>query len=270
MSTGIYYTVTIIAMRQIVAFLSGIESKFQHLHSGIAAIFQKFYNSRSLEAKIFRNDLLLAQSCVQSVEQLDSGSFLPMSVNSSLIAVRNAIIFVKSSEVINSYHIIHLEAMIKSSAPPLITGLSMVIPTIQRISPQLSVSRECIRRTAGYSTRLEIRIELEQFRRCPCVCRVKGYINRNITNDFNTIIISIFLQFIPLFLKGKLKIFIKFNIKVAFSAIVIHRKAPTLLNIFCPLTPASTVKSLFHCHEQCIVIQPSFIFLNKSNIVRIL
>ena len=95
--------------------------------------------------------------------------------------------------MIHTHYIIQAEAVLHAGQPPRIARLLVIIPAVQRIAPELSRLRKCIRWTPGNSLRLSIRIELEQFRMCPAVCAVHGNIDRNITNDLDSLFIGIAL-----------------------------------------------------------------------------
>ena len=165
--------------------------------------------------------------------------------------------------MVNTNHIVHLEAICQTTAPPVISGASVVIPAIERISPQLTGRGERIGRTSCHCHRLIVRVKLEQLRAGPCISGVKRHIDRNITDDLNTAIVCILFQTNPLYRKLILKIFIKLNVIVALSAVVIHGKAPALADILSPLDPGLTVKALLHRHEQGIIIKPPCIFLTE-------
>ena len=186
-----------------------------------------------------------------------------MAAHCRLIAKRNGIILVETSEMIDSHYIIQLVAVLHSSCPPFIICILMIIPAIKRISPQLTRSGKCIRRTACHSNRQIVTVKLEELRIRPCIRTVKRNIDRNITNDLNPLIICIFFQFCPLLQEFKLQIFIKFNFEITIFPIIIKRKSPTETDIFSPFIPRSSVKAFLYCHKERIVIQPESIFLYK-------
>ena len=74
-----------------------------------------------------------------------------MTVYSRILPVRDGVIFVKPSEMINPQDIVQLETIGKAGNPPFIIRLPVVIPAVERISPELTCSGEAIRRAACYS-----------------------------------------------------------------------------------------------------------------------
>src|SRR5699024_12529962 len=105
------------------------------------------------------------------------------------IPVRNGIVSVKSPEMIYPDHIVKLVASFQSPDPPGKPCLFMVFPVIKRISPKLSGSCKGIRRAAGHSRRSTLLIKLEKLRICPGIGAVKGYINRDISDNADSLIV---------------------------------------------------------------------------------
>ena len=171
--------------------------------------------------------------------------------------------------MVNSYHIIKTEYIAQSGKPPLISGISVIIPAVQRISPELSGCGKSIWRASGYRCRYILLIQLEKLRMSPGIRTVHSYIDRNIPNDLDTFFIGIFFQFHPLFIEFKLHILLEFNIKIQFSAVVIHGISPAETDILRPLGPLHTAELIFHSHKKCIVGKPPFILCHESLIILI-
>ena len=172
--------------------------------------------------------------------------------------------------MVNSYYIIQLEAVPQTGNPPLVTGISVIIPTIQRIAPKLSVCGKSIRRASCNCSRHIVLIQLKQLRMCPGICTVHCHINRNISDNLDTLTVGIRLQLIPLLKEFKLQILLELNIKIQLLAIIIQRISISQTDIFRPLGPCMAVKTVFQCHKQCIIGQPPLIFSHKLLIFLIL
>ena len=127
-----------------------------------------------------------------------------------LITIRNRIIFIEAAEVIDPHHIIELITVGDPLHPPRIFRLAVIFPAVQRVTPQLSRSRERIRRTSGHRSRRQCIIQLEQLRIRPGICAVKSHINRNIPNNLYLFLIRIIFQCKPLFCEQILLKLIKF------------------------------------------------------------
>ena len=158
--------------------------------------------------------------------------------------------------MVNTQHIIHIESIPETAHPPVKAGASMIIPVVKWISPQLACSRKAIWRTASYSQRLTLLIQLKQLWMGPGIGTVHSYIDRNITNDFHALAVGISLQLLPLSSKEILHEHLELNIKIQFLAVVVHGIAPAETNILWPFIPALALKSVLQSHEESIVFQP--------------
>ena len=269
-SPRIYHAVLVVAMGQIIRLLSGVEGEFQHLHAGIPAVLQKLHHGGGQEAQILSDDLLLPKSVVQRPEQIHAGPFLPMAVLRRLCPKRYAVIFVKTSEMIDTHHIIQLKAIVQSLAPPLIPSLSMIVPLIKGIAPKLPRLSKGIRRAASHRQRLKLVVKLEHFRMRPRVRRVKSHIDGNISDNLYSALICIGFQLLPLHMELKLNVLIKFYVKIAFPSIIIQCIGPALSDILRPFAPRGPVKPKLHGHEKGIILQPVPILLHKTHKIRIM
>ena len=179
-----------------------------------------------------------------------------MTINGILGTIWNAVVFIKTTEVVDTQHIIHIESIPETTHPPIKAGASMIIPVVKWIAPQLACSRKAIWRTASYSQRLTLLIQLEQLWMGPGIGTIHSYIDRNITNDFHTLAVSIGFQLLPLSSKEILHEHLELNIKIQFLAIVVHGIAPAETNILWPFIPALALKSVLQSHKESIIFQP--------------
>ena len=194
--------------------ISGIKSELQNLHSRKSAVMDKLTNRICHITKILGNNLLPSKSLLYLAEQIDPRTFFPVTANSIFRTVRNGKILIKATEMVDPYHIIKAEYIAQSGDPPLISCISVVIPAVQWISPELSCCGKSVRRTSGYSHRHILLIQLEKLRMSPGICTVHSYIDRDISDDLDTFFVGIFFQFHPLFIEFELHILLEFNIKI--------------------------------------------------------
>ena len=150
MGSRIHHTVMRITMGQIIAFFPGIKGKLQYLHAGKSCIFYQFLYAVCHKSQIFCNNVYISKLLLHVLEQGNSWPLFPMAMYRSLFPCRNGIVFIKSSEMVNPNHIIHLETVRHPAHPPGISSRFLIIPPVQRVAPQLSVCGEAIRRTSGY------------------------------------------------------------------------------------------------------------------------
>ena len=190
----IYHTVVRVIMGQIVAAVSGItlvKSKLNYFHIRISAVLHQLHYRVCHKAQILRDNVLFSKTVFNGIKKLHTRTFFPPAVLCCFIAERNRIIFVKAAEMVDSDNIIHSEAVTDSANPPLETGLFMYFPVVQRISPELSCCRKSVRRASCDLCRLIILIDFKEPRTRPGVCTVHCHINRNISNDSDSVLICV-------------------------------------------------------------------------------
>ena len=247
-------------MRQVIALFSGIKSKLQHLHTRITGIFYQLKNRWCQKSQILRNNGNLSQCFFQCIEKIDTRSLFPVPEFCGLIPVRNGIILVKTTEMIDTYDIIEFKAVLDPADPPLITCLFMIFPIIKRIAPQLTCSGKTIRRAACHSLRFVFLIKLEHLRCSPDVRTVKSHINRNVTDDLNSILVGVILQCSPLGIKLILQPGIEVDLLTAQLPVMLHGLLFPVPDIFIPLIPAHTVEVFFYSHIKTIFSDPLAVF----------
>ena len=137
MRSRVAYAVFFIIMRQIFAVFF-IESKFKNFHPRPSGFFHEFGKSVRGHSEVFCNKFKIRKPVVQNICQCLARPFFPCSVFRCFFTFWNCPIFIQSSEMVNSYHIIKLFAACDSSYPPSEPVLFLIFPVIKRISPQLS------------------------------------------------------------------------------------------------------------------------------------
>ena len=185
-------------MRQIIALLAGIEGKLQHLHARIPGLLHKPDHRRRQIPEVLGDDRTISQRFLQRVEQGIPGSCRPFSIDRGLLPVRDLVILVKTAEVIDPYDVIAPEAVGKPLHPPGKIRAPVILPVVNRISPQLSRRGEPIRRAPGHHRRISLFVQLEQLRMAPCIRAVKGDVNRNIPDNLDAAPVCISLECFPL------------------------------------------------------------------------
>ena len=172
--------------------------------------------------------------------------------------------------MIDPDHIIKLKAVGNPAQPPFIACLSVIIPAVQRISPQLPRCGKSVRRTAGYSCGHSFLIQLKKLRPRPGICAVEGYINGNIPNDLNALFLCVGFQLFPLLCKQILLEFVKEDFILQPLCVLIHGLLLPQPDVILPLCPALSLMLVLYCHIKGIIQKPVFIFLCKLCKFRIL
>ena len=135
MSTCVNNAIPFISVRQIRTVLILVKSKLQYLHSRESAlIYQMTYGICHI-SQVLCDNLLPSKRLFNLTEQINSGTFFPMTVSCSGISIRNREIFIKATEMVDSDYIIEIKCVRKTLYPPCITGLAVIIPAVKRISP---------------------------------------------------------------------------------------------------------------------------------------
>ena len=142
--------------------------------------------------------------------------------------------------MIYSYSIIKFKSSCQTLHPPLVFCFLMIIPVIKRITPELTCSGKRIRRATRNRYRSKVLIKLEKFRICPGISRIKGYIDRHITNYLNSLVIGIFFKFLPLYIKYPLNKYVEFYLISQFFFVLFKCLRLAKSEPFLPLTPGNS------------------------------
>ena len=113
-------------------------------------------------------------------------------------------IFIEPAEMIDPDDVVEFEAGAEPCQPPGIIGRLVSFPIIERVSPELAVSGEIIRRNARDSARIQIGIHFEQAGMGPDVRAVHCHEDRDIAENLDAARVCVLLQGKPLPEKLKL------------------------------------------------------------------
>ena len=169
--------------------------------------------------------------------------------------------------MINPDYIIQIITMPDPCYPPFISRLLVIIPVIQRITPQLSGSRKSVRRASGNRNGVPFFIELEQFGISPCIGTVKGNIYRNITYYFNTLVVGILFKCSPLNYELILEKLIEFHFLGIFFSVNIKCFLIAFSDIFVPFYKAYSAEGVLDGHIQSVILKPETILSDKLRII---
>ena len=214
---GVGNAVLPIIMGQIIAgraSIPGVEGKLEHLHVREAAFLHHFADGIGHVAQILGDHFRISQLFPDRTEQVHPGTLFPPAVHGGILAVRDGVIGVKAAEVVNAGHVVELEAVPQAGAPPLIAGRLVIIPTVERIAPELTGGREAIRRAARNSNRLILLVQLEKLRIGPCIGAVHRHIDRDIAHDADALLVGISPELLILLEELELHVQLEFDIKV--------------------------------------------------------
>ena len=206
MRAGVADAVARIAMRQIVARLTRIEGKLEHLHTREARILLQADDLLGQEAKILGNQAQLREGLLERTDEVVAGAFDPMAVPCSRLAIGHCPVALQTAEVVDTDHVKQARGGADTLLPPCVAVLTHPIPVIERISPELAVLREIIRRAAGHTGRRSGLVELEQRRIRPDIAGIIGHIDRQVTDDLDPLLVDIASQTLPLLIEQILQV----------------------------------------------------------------
>ena len=98
------HTILRIVMRKVIIGTSGIpgiKSKLKDFHSRETTVMDKLANRICHITKILRNDLLPAKGLLHFAEQIDPGTFFPVTANGIFCTVWNGKILVNASDLVD-------------------------------------------------------------------------------------------------------------------------------------------------------------------------
>ena len=257
-------------MRQIVAFFTGVEGELDHLHARIARIKLKLSDLRRDIAQILGDKIEVGNGTVHGSDKVHTGALTPPSVSGSGIAGRHSPVAFKAAEMVKAHHIVQFGGRLQTTNPPDVAVFCHLLPVIERITPELSIVGEGIRRATGHLLRTQVVIQTEKCRRRPDIRGVIGDINRHIAYDADTAVIGITSEVLPLTPEFILKEALKVNGCGQFfplSGQSVRFMPPQFLR---PVFPGGASADFFDRHEQRVVIKPDAVGLNERLIRRIL
>ena len=263
MRTGVHYAIVGVFVGQIVVFFAAVKGKFEHLHARIAGLLHQLGHVGSQGAQVLRDDLKLAALLFHLAEELDARTLDPFAVDGVFSRIRNGVVARKRAEVVDTGDVIKLGRSLDALKPPLVVGLLEIIPVVERIAPELTGSREIIRRTACHRDGIAVVIELEDLGICPGVGAVHSDINRHIAQDLDAQTVDIGAERLPLLIKLELQELPKNDlvaqlILVAFQSVLLAH-----FDVLGPLCPGRHVVVILHCHKQGVVFEPFAVLVHK-------
>ena len=166
--------------------------------------------------------------------------------------------------MVDSHHVIELEAVPHPADPPVVTRGPMIIPAVQGVAPDLAVGGEGIRRAAGNGGGAIVSVQLEQLRVSPHVRSVGRDVDGNIAYDLDMLTVCVGLQLRPLPVKLELEVLLELDVEVQLPVVVIQGEAPVHPDILRPLAEGHPAEEGFQSHEQGVIVQPPAVFSAES------
>ena len=103
----------------------------------------------------------------------------------------------EAAKVIDANRVEVIQPCLEPINPPTIARLSERLPVIDRVSPELALGAEIIRRNAGDDPRLRLLVQQEQLGIGPHVRRIRGNKDGKITQQPHPALIRVILEGLP-------------------------------------------------------------------------
>ena len=161
MGSCVYHRVRCIVVWKIFVVAAATKGKLQYFHARVTGFCHQITNSLCHVAKILRNDLNVFHMFFHFFKKRDTRSLFPLSDAGVCHAVRNGVILIKTTEMINSNHIIQYFAMFDTTDPPCKVLFFMVFPVIDWVAPELPIGGKSVWRASSNFDWVHIFVKLK-------------------------------------------------------------------------------------------------------------
>ena len=246
------------------AGIAGIKGKLQNFHIGIAGVAHQLPDGFRDISQVLRDDGQAGDFFFNGPEEADPRSFLPLS-DPCIRAVRgDRVILVKTAEMVDPDDVKQAAAPAHPADPPGIAGIPVVLPVVEGISPELAGRGKSVRRASGDRLAGAVLMQLEELRVGPDLRAVRWHIDRDISDDGDSLPVGIGLERRPLPLELILEEALEFDLLRELLSRLFERRGLPHAQIFFPLHKSRAAVGLFQSHEKGIIRQPGCVFFAES------
>ena len=206
--------------------------------------------------KILGNQAQLREGLLERTDEVFAGAFDPMAVPCSRLAIGHCPVALQAAEVVDTDHVKQARGGADALLPPGVAVLTHPIPVIERISPELAVLREIIGRAAGHTGRRSGLVELEQRRIRPDIAGIIGHIDRQVTDDLDSLLVDVASQSLPLLIEQVLQVGKEPTILRKRDAIGLQCARSAQANLLRPGLPRAHIIGTLERHIHGIVLDP--------------
>ena len=256
MGAGVHHAVVGVIVGQVAAVLVGVKGKLQHLHAGVAAVFQQALYRGGKEAQVLGDDGGVLHVLVDGPDEVHAGALAPAAVAGGGVPVGDGVVALQPPEVVDAQHIVHGEVRLDALDPPGVAVLLHHVPAVQGVAPQLAVGGEGVRRAAGDLGGHVLLIQLEQPGLGPHVGAVHGHIDGRVPNDLHGFPVGVRLEVPPLPEKPVLGEHVVGHVLLAQLGPALQGLGLAQPQLLGPLGPGGAVKAGFEGHVQGVVLHP--------------
>ena len=153
---------------------------------------------RRYHAKIFGDDRQVAEGILHSIENRVARTGFP-GANAGRFRLRvHGPVSFEAAEVVDTYEINEFDRCSQPVNPPAITGLFVVFPGVQGVTPELAVFTEVVRRHTGNVAGPAFLVEPQDFAVGPGIGAVERNVDRHITEQEHAVFAGALPQCLPL------------------------------------------------------------------------
>src|SRR5215813_7525425 len=129
-----------------------IKSELEHSHSGQLKFVSQRNHIRSDESQILGNERQVAKLSLDRLEEIWAWAWNPMAGLSGPSVRRNVPGRAKSSKMIQPHQVHVCQQGLETVYAPAVASATQCFPVIHRVTPELTVRAEVVRRHAGHKS----------------------------------------------------------------------------------------------------------------------
>src|ERR1039458_6661363 len=145
------------------------ESELQNGHAGEAEALANGFDRGRDDAEILGHDGQVAELRCDGLEKLDAGAGRPAAVDGGGFAAGHVPEGLESAEMVDADDVEQSKNGANALDPPAVAVALHLVPTVNRIAPQLAAGAEVIGWHAGLPRRRAVRVEMPEAARPPDV-----------------------------------------------------------------------------------------------------
>jgi hypothetical protein len=208
------------------------------------------------DAEILGDERHRAELRVQRREQPGAAARAPLPEARRLGPRRHLPIRLEGAKVVDAHDIEARELRAHPIQPPAETAALHGVPVVQRVTPELTLGVEIVRRYAGHAARLAARVEREEAPVPPNLDAITIDVERQIAEEVNAALVGIALQSRPLQLEQVLLEHEGAKLLAIRRETGAQRRGVALAELRGPLPPRQLVEASAQELEQSIRQEP--------------
>jgi len=187
-----------------------IKGKLENAHPGKPKAIHHVFHLLRDQSEVFSNECLCRELLKKGCEKVMGRSLNPLAPDGRFFRRSDFPVGDKAPEVVDAQDIKELKIVAYPFEPPLVPRILKGVPSIDRVSPELSCLAEVIRRNTCNKGGPLFSVQLKEVRMRPYIGTIVIDVDRNITDQLQPFLVAVFFKGEPLFKEKKLKKFLLF------------------------------------------------------------